>query len=201
MVQDREIVVIDDFLPEEEFRSIRDSIFQDQFPWQFCQSVASENCSFFEVENEQVSLQNQNFYFNHALIMDGRYLGYNTEVISPLLEKLTGCYVIRAIANLYTNLGRRVVHGLHSDMPFRCVTAIYYLNTCNGKTLFETGEECDSKENRVVLFDSSVLHSSVTQTDTKRRVVINLNFFQPEIRDTKPRSPIVSVYDSKNFSN
>ena len=43
-------------------------------------------------------------------------------------------------------------------------------------TLFEDGTKVQSKENRVVIFDSQMRHAGIPCTDEKRRVVINFNF-------------------------
>ena len=50
------------------------------------------------------------------------------------------------------------------------------MNDNNGYTLFEDGTKVESKENRVVIFDSQMRHAGIPCTDEKRRVVINFNF-------------------------
>jgi hypothetical protein len=56
-------------------------------------------------------------------------------------------------------------------------TAIFYLNTNDGYTIFEKdGEKIDSLENRMLIFDSSERHSGTNCTDQKYRAVINFNF-------------------------
>jgi hypothetical protein len=34
-----------------------------------------------------------------------------------------------------------------------------------------------SEENKVIIFDSNIEHRSVIQTDTDRRLILNLNYF------------------------
>ena len=62
---------------------------------------------------------------------------------------------------------------LHANLT----TAIFYMNTNNGYTLLETEEKIESVENRLVVFPCDMLHTGVSQTDTKIRVTLNLNFF------------------------
>jgi Rps23 Pro-64 3,4-dihydroxylase Tpa1-like proline 4-hydroxylase len=62
------------------------------------------------------------------------------------------------------------------DTEFNNTTAIFYLNNNNGYTIFEDGSKVDSVENRLVVFNSNVMHSGVSQTDSKVRCVINLNY-------------------------
>ena len=54
---------------------------------------------------------------------------------------------------------------------------IFYLNTNNGYTEFENGEIVKCEENTLVTFDSQIKHRAVSQTDTKQRVVVNINYF------------------------
>ena len=63
-----------------------------------------------------------------------------------------------------------------SDGFDRCKTAVLYLNTNNGYTKFKTGEQVESVENRLVLFDGNVQHAGTTCTDKRYRAVFNLNF-------------------------
>ena len=41
----------------------------------------------------------------------------------------------------------------------------------------KTGEKVYSKENRIVIFNNNERHSGTSTSDTKRRVVMNINFF------------------------
>ncbi len=57
------------------------------------------------------------------------------------------------------------------------MTAIYYFNTCNGKTLFKDPyREIDSIKNRIVIFPNERLHGGTFQTDTPERCVLNINW-------------------------
>ena len=55
-------------------------------------------------------------------------------------------------------------------------TAIFYLNTCNGKTVVN-GTEVESIANRVVIFPANTPHYVISQTDTDRRIVLNINYY------------------------
>ena len=72
----------------------------------------------------------------------------------------------------------------HKDCPwdFKWWTAIFYVNTNNGKTIFKHNkEQISSRENRVVIFDGRLKHAGTTCTDAKNRIVINLNYFNNEL--------------------
>ena len=47
----------------------------------------------------------------------------------------------------------------------------------NGKTIFASGEEISSVENKMIVFPSNLKHAGTTHTDTKYRLVLNLNYF------------------------
>ena len=53
------------------------------------------------------------------------------------------------------------------------------MNTCNGYTLFDEKEKfkLNCLENTVVIFESLIKHSAVSQSDTTKRIVINFNGF------------------------
>ena len=36
--------------------------------------------------------------------------------------------------------------------------------------------EIDSVENRILIFDTNISHKMISATDTKRRIIINLNY-------------------------
>ena len=70
-----------------------------------------------------------------------------------------------------------MIHGYHTDFPFECKTAIFYINSNNGLTLFKNGQIIESVENRMVIFNSQLEHTGTTSTDTKNRIVVNFNYF------------------------
>ena len=47
----------------------------------------------------------------------------------------------------------------------------------DGYTRFEDGTKIESVANRVAVFESNLKHCGTTCTNTKSRVVINLNYF------------------------
>jgi zinc D-Ala-D-Ala carboxypeptidase len=56
-----------------------------------------------------------------------------------------------------------------------CTTAVYYVNTNNGETVFENKKSITSEENKFVSFSSKLKHSGTTNTcSNKCRIVINL---------------------------
>ena len=88
---------------------------------------------------------------------------------------------MRVKINLQTITPEIIKRTFHSDMagilgnnPYK--TAIFYFNTNNGYTEFETGEIVESIANRIVIFDGRIKHRGTTCTDQKTRVVLNINY-------------------------
>ena len=67
---------------------------------------------------------------------------------------------------------------MHTDVPsnFKSKTAVYYVNSNDGYTKFE-GNKIESVANRMIVFDSRINHTGTTCTNTKRRLVINFNYW------------------------
>ena len=57
-----------------------------------------------------------------------------------------------------------------------CTTSILYLNTNNGWTEIQGNGKIECVKNRLVTFDSNLIHSGYTCTDQKRKVVLNFNY-------------------------
>ena len=106
--------------------------------------------------------------------------------ISPLFKMFTplmgaiGCTTpLRMRLNLLINRNKHIRGIEHTDEITKNMdhnTAIFYLNTCNGKTVVD-GTEVESVANRVVIFPANTPHYVVSQTDTDRRIVLNINYY------------------------
>ena len=101
--------------------------------------------------------------------------GYVASTLSHPLVNVAS--VVKIKANLNPRTKNVLVHGFHTDVPFDCMTAILYINTNNGYTIFDNGYKVESVENRFLMFPSQLKHSGSTCTNAKRRVVINFNYF------------------------
>jgi hypothetical protein len=161
--------VIDNFLSEADFRLIYDTMMGYGFPWYYHHSV---------VWKEPEQDNNKNFFFGHPFSIDGKESGY-LHILKPLLFKLQVNKVLRIKGNLYPNIGELYQDEMHQDFEFEHLGALYYVNTNNGFTVLHDGTKIESVANRVLIFDSSLPHSSTRCTDQKVRVNINLNYYAP----------------------
>ena len=162
-----EYKIIDNALPQEEFENIKNNIMCTGFPWNLTPQVTHD---------KEVLPVYASFYFTH-LFWDGFQIERESFLFAPLLH-LMDCHVlIRIKANCYPSTPEIIKHDNHVDYAYPHKGAIFYLNTNNGLTILEDKVEVESIENRLLLFDSSKMHTSTTCTDDKCRININFNFF------------------------
>lgn len=155
--------IIDQFLDQKNFNQLKELICGNEFPWYFYNGVnliGDGYCQFVHTfyENDKVL----SGYFNLML---------------PFLEKLKCKTLVKIKTNLLTKTEKSVQHGYHIDYD-NTKTAIFYMSTTNGKTYFKDKDPVDCKENRIVIFDSKLYHSSSTSTDSNQRIVINFNYHE-----------------------
>jgi len=100
------------------------------------------------------------------------------QILGSYVDKMNPVSLMRIKANLNVATKEYIDRELHTDFDIDCTTAIAYINTNNGYTIFEDGSKVESIENRVVIFPSFMKHAGVPCTDEKRRVVINFNYLK-----------------------
>jgi len=160
--------VIDNFLPSVSAIKLRDFLLGADFPYYYQYSVSYFNP------------QDHYYYFNHQLYRNGACESwYYSQIIPGFLEPLAVKELLRAKVNAYPRESANVLHSLHTDLREPHSAAIWSANDCDGGTrLIIDGESIDiqSRHNRMIVFDGSVEHAPISQTDQKLRVNINFNF-------------------------
>jgi len=168
------LTIIDNFLEQERFEHVRNAFIDRSFLWRVGPSLSDDN-------------RTADPRFDYQCVRIMHTVGNTAEpelirMITPLLKPLNirSDNVLRVKANLVLCKHEPITAGYHVDPPDavlgKGMTAIYYINTCNGATLFENGNVVDSVANRIVIFPNEWRHSARHQTDTATRVVINLNW-------------------------
>lgn len=162
--------IIDDFMSEEDFTFINDLMTSPDFDWYYRTNKTYQSGD---------QLWNKQFihsFFNRSQLHQVN--SKDLEVVD-LFSKYLDPYVwLRVRANLTMSTDKIHPYAFHNDTncPAPWTTAVFYLNSNNGMTLFDTGEEVKSKENRIVIFDGTRMHAGTTHTDSKHRMVVNLNY-------------------------
>ena len=169
--------IIDNFLPEEEFNNIYNLLMGTGMLWNYSDAVD------YEGDDED------RFKFAHTFFHSPQgFISPLSDVVKPFVKELKSEILIGIRANLTFKAKNNNENRFHYDHSYAgaslsdgtliSYTAIYYVNTNNGYTLFEDGNfKVDSVANRMVIFDSSKLHKAIDCTDEKTRVLINFNYF------------------------
>jgi len=159
--------IIDNFLSEEEHKTLYTVLRDPGFDWHFADTITLEQ------KETDIFFYFSHVFYNQNSLQHSRYF----ETTFPILKKLNPKAVIRVKGNCYLNQGVGVKeHAEHTDYPFIHKGALYSLNTCDGFTKIGN-EKIPSVKNRIILFDPSIPHCSSSCSDTKIRMNINLNYF------------------------
>ncbi len=157
---------INNFLSKEEFKSIEENILNNPFfPW-FPQTY-----KVFRNDGE-----NQ---LTHMFYTENEPRSHFIKFLNPIVDKLNPLSLIRIKANMSYKENSIRQFLMHNDQVknFKDLkTAIFYLNTNNGKTIFENGKEVKSEKNKMIIFPNELKHCGTTHTDTSYRFIINFNW-------------------------
>ena len=163
--------VVDDFLDIDDFTNLKNIMEGLYFPWYW-------NPRTTRYDNTPQMIHN--FIFKSQV--KSSYLDLLKE--SKLFEKLGLSYIARCKANLNYKTIENDVGSFHTDFLYDSgdsmegiTTSILYINTNNGGTQISNGTRVKSVANRLVKFDCSQEHASVSCTDEDRRMLININYF------------------------
>lgn len=162
--------IIDNFLPIDDFINIKEELESNSFPWYLGNVVYPHDLNTDEINNFQMG---HTFYTNYMPISNW------FPVLYPLINKINPMSLVRIKSNITFRTEKIIEHGYHVDFENynNLKTAVFYLNSNDGYTKFETGDIVESLRNRLVIFDSNMRHTGTTTTDDKYRMVINLNYF------------------------
>ena len=157
------IQIIDNFLPEEEFKSIQSFMMGWEFRWFYAPGRA------FADDGE--------FHMTHMFFQPE--VGSNSEHINmwnTFMNKVEAKKCVRIKANLTFKTPTHELTLYHTDYN-DMKTAIFYINTTNGYTEFESGVRVSSVANRVCIFDSNLKHRGTTHSEGgQQRIAVNFNY-------------------------
>ena len=156
------IEIKNNFLDKADFDYLKKIFTSNEFPYYYNDFKVNENDG-----------GNQ---FTHIFLREGVINSNYFDLLNPILEKLNAKSLYRIKLNMTIKQNKIKSYNFHTDLDIKCNTAVFYLNTNNGKTIFESGKEISSVENKMIIFPSSIKHTGTTHTDTKYRLVLNLNY-------------------------
>ena len=180
-MDNKNVSVYDNYLDPRDFKKIQSVMMDDpDFPWHWCEHTVRN-----QFQSDGTLLENNyqyvHIFMNKITLFENRLSKYIT-ILQPLIELIGAVAWIRIKANANPRTEKIVVSGFHQDVTERRLleceptTAIFYLNTNDGYTAFETGTKVDSIENRLVIFDSFIKHTGTSCTNEKVRMVLNINY-------------------------
>ena len=162
-----EVQVYDNFLSETDLNKLEKLLLTPEtFPYYFNSGKVLEGDGFVQ--------------FTHKFYSDDNITSDFFENLKPILEKLNVISLIRIKSNLQikdTEIRTTPMHHDVDDPIENQKTGIFYMNTNNGKTIFEDGEQIDSVRNRMIIFPASKRNTGTTHIDTTYRCLINFNWF------------------------
>jgi len=167
------IEIIDNYLSEELYNDIKFTLTESDFPW-YLQKNHKVGKLLTPLEDSRIDFQ-----FIHGFYRDFCFQSHYYKLLIPIIDQLKPSALIRIKANLTTYANKVMPFHYHIDNEehVKCKTAIYYVNTTNGPTIFETGEEIECIGNRMIIFNSTIKHTGTTHTNEKFRCVLNFNYY------------------------
>ena len=178
--------VIDNFLEDKDFKSIKQEFESEKFPWYFG-NYKVKNSNNLRLENKREDIKNEedhfklvddyNFQFVHPFYKKSIPSSEYINVLKPIFDKIHMDVILRIKANLTLKTEKLIEYDFHNDTKVEnATTAVYYLNTNNGYTLFKNKQKVYSVENRIVFFDAKEVHCGTSCTDKENRIVLNINY-------------------------
>ena len=173
--------IIDNFLSPDEADYLEErmeaNMGPNRFPWYHGNIGSDERFSDSGLNPDLDNFQLCHvFYNNHSLVEGDKY----SKLLNMFLSRIIPFALVRIKANLLPKTNKIKKFLYHTDFepaPKNLQTAIYYVNSNNGHTIFENGTKIESIKGRFISFPAHMRHKGTTCTDKMHRTVINFNYF------------------------
>ena len=169
--------VYDNFLEKDIFDKIYLEMSSIYFPWYYNDYMVRTEENRIQ---EGIKFSDYNYCFTHKFYHQNQPQSPFWDLIDPIIKKIGATALLRIKANLTMSAPFRIDSGFHTDYLYEdsdAKTGILYMNTNNGATRFQNGEEVASVANRFVTFNIGDYHSGVSCTDSKNRMLINFCYY------------------------
>lgn len=169
--------ILDNVLLKEDFENIKNTFFPEDlnnpnnFQWNYQKGIVrNPDLGLTGYEKDDWMYVRQLYSTDNGLRFDRYYL-----IIKPILNQLKFKSLFDIRANLLVPTSKHIYHEFHTDREVSHKVALFYVTSCNGFTVLKETAEIGCVENRILLFDGSIEHHSVTSTDYPR-CVVNINY-------------------------
>jgi hypothetical protein len=171
--------VIDNFLAQKDFLNISNTFFpQDlndpnNFSWTKQSGIVRDP------DLGPTGYEEHDWMYVHPLYSSDNGLKFDKhyQIVKPIIDKLKVKKLFDVRANLLVPTKEHIYHEFHVDRNVPHTVALFYVADCNGFTILKDTAKVDCTQNRMLLFDGSLEHHSVTSTDYPRSV-ININYLE-----------------------
>ena len=181
--------VVDNALGGSLFDLIKNAVESNNFPWFFI-----ENSAYPPGDKELIAPSPLYYSFSHLALKHGEIQSNYHDMIISVASVLKDLFresdlqnydIIRLRWGMTTSINKVWKNEPHIDMKEKHKVILFYLNDSDGDTYFYDKDHniIDSvtpKENRAVLFDGSILHSSSKPVEFAKRIVLNINLKERE---------------------
>ena len=189
------IKIIDNFLENSYLKSLQDC-FEGNFPWYYTDNISLN----------QTSDSLSSFGFFHVFVRNnGPTDSPHISLFAPLFVKMLNVADLKTMLRIRADMTvfskEKIIHQPHNDFLIKTdglsdkfLTAIFYINDSDGDTVIFNEKRIDDKEtepdlknltikqqitpkeNRLVLFSGSYIHTGHSPNNHKKRILINANF-------------------------
>ena len=164
--------ILDGFLDPNLLLSLRAALKHPSFPWERTKVLSPSGAGAL-AEEQNVQFVHGFYRRREGRVFQSRYL----PLVLPVVNRLAPQLLVKVKVNLTLPRADHLEYGLHVDTRWPGArTAILYLNTNDGYTVFEDGTRVPSLENRLLVFDAALRHTGASCTDVEARLVLNMNF-------------------------
>jgi hypothetical protein len=159
--------IVDNFLNETFYKNLKNIFFSDQVPWFLISGT---------LPNKSVDVN----WLSHCVFNNNQPQSNLYNYLDEFKNKLEVSQYIQIRANLVLNSMDEFKSHWHVDYKTKNKTAIFYFNEDTSGTYFlinNKEEFVESKENRIVIFDSDIQHCGYLNKKINKRIVINFNYY------------------------
>ena len=173
-----EFKIIDNFLLQKDFEYIINTFFpkdtnnSKNFAWNYQRGIVRDpdlGPTGYE-EDDWMYTRSLVSYADGILLYDKYY-----HIVKSIINKLNVQKLFDVRANLLVPTEKHIYHEFRTDRKIPHKVALFYVTECNGFTILKDTAKIDCLQNRMLLFDGSIEHHSVSSTDVPR-CVININY-------------------------
>jgi hypothetical protein len=180
--------IIDNFLPEEEFKILQEEILGRHFPWYYVENITGMNNPmvdglYHSVYNKYNDTTSRTIELFVPLFKSLDSIGYTSESL---------CILRLGMQVPFPGISKDMHLAPHIDTKNNNIdTALLYINETDGDTFlfnesfngidinsFTIKERISPKPNRLVLFDGLQYHAASCPVVSQRRVVLNINLIK-----------------------